>query len=613
MAETSTLVYSLPAEMVLTNLYQCTIDGLLMMYRTLFCSLIASMSFFACTSDTQNTADREFEELTSRYIETWLSTHPEQATRLGDARYNDRMNDYSRVGIEADIALYQTWLDTLLLLKVEELSAQHMIDYDIMHRHLLSNLFMLRELREWEWNPLIYNPGGALYSLIARDNAPFVERMRAMTSRLRQLPRVLDAARENLDNPPAIHTETAITQNEGVISLLTQTLQPFIDSLDSPLRADITSARDDAVDALKSYGAWLTEKLLPESRRDYRLGVELYAEKFAHRLDTDMSPDLLLQRAWEDLEACNKEMYHIALPMYEAMHAGKSAEGVPPERVIREVLRRISDERPDDATIVERSRQYLEEATDFVAANDFVTIPTEPLEIIVMPEFQRGVAVAYCDAPGPLDRNGKTFFAIAPTPAQWSKQRRESFYREYNNAMLKNLVIHEAMPGHYLQLAIANRAEAPTLLRAIMPSGVFAEGWATYTEQLMADAGFGGPELKMQQLKMRLRLLINAILDQSVHTLGMTEREAMALMMERGYQEEGEASGKWRRACLTSAQLSTYYYGNIMINDIRARYEAQQAADFSLRSFHDTLLSYGTISPKYFPVLLRLAAPIAAN
>jgi uncharacterized protein (DUF885 family) len=142
-----------------------------------------------------------------------------------------------------------------------------------------------------------------------------------------------------------------------------------------------------------------------------------------------------------------------------------------------------------------------------------------------------------------------------------------------------------------------------------MPSGVFAEGWATYTEQLMADAGYGGAEMKMQQLKMRLRLLINAILDQSVHVNGMTEKEGMELMKEQGFQEEGEAAGKWRRACLTSVQLSTYYYGNIMFNDIRSRYEAQAGKSFNAKQFHDLLLSFGTISPKYFPMLLKLPAP----
>jgi uncharacterized protein (DUF885 family) len=248
----------------------------------------------------------------------------------------------------------------------------------------------------------------------------------------------------------------------------------------------------------------------------------------------------------------------------------------------------------------------------FVAERDLVSLPVDPIEIIVMPEFQRGVAVAYCDSPGALERNGKTFFAIAPTPAHWTASRRESFYREYNDHMLKNLTVHEAVPGHYLQLTAANRAKAPTLLRSVMSSGVFAEGWATYCEEMMADAGYGGPELRLQMLKMRLRLLINAIIDQRIHADGMTEREAVALMMKKGFQEEGEAAGKWRRACLTSAQLSTYYYGNIKLRELRRRAERKAGSAFSLKAFHNELLSYGTISPKYHPAIMKLPAAAGA-
>ncbi len=570
---------------------------------------LLTLLFLSCSNDPRSEADARFEGLASRYIESWLTSHPEQATSLGDRRFDEKMNDYSRAGVDADIAFYQLYLDTLNSIKVEELSPGHMVDYDIMRQNLTANLFSLKDLREWEWNPLSYNPGESLYGLMSRDGSPFSTRMKALASRLRAVPALLDAARANLSNPPAIHTETAIIQNDGVISLLNGTVQLCIDSLDSPLRAKLAAARDSAVIALKSYGSWLSNELLPRSKRDFRIGGELYAKKFGLRLDTELTPRQLLDRAWLDLARTKEEMFEVALPLYAQLFEGRDAAKLDRDVLIRAVLDKLGEQRPGDTNIVEQARQDLTEATDFVKAKGLVSVPTEPLDIIVMPEFQRGVAVAYCDSPGPLEKNGKTFFAIAPTPATWTKEKKESFYREYNNHMLKNLVVHEAMPGHFLQLVSANKAEAPTLLRAIMPSGVFAEGWATYTEQLMADAGYGGAEMKMQQLKMRLRLLINAILDQSVHINGMTEKEGLALMMEQGYQEEGEAAGKWRRACLTSVQLSTYYYGNIMINDIRGRYEAQAGKSFNAKQFHDLLLSYGTISPKYFPMLLKLPAP----
>ena len=165
-----------------------------------------------------------------------------------------------------------------------------------------------------------------------------------------------------------------------------------------------------------------------------------------------------------------------------------------------------------------------------------------------MPEFKRGQAIAYCDPPGPLEQNGKRFFAVAPTPKDWSAQRKESFFKEYNNYMCRDLTVHEAMPGHYLQLAHANEFRAPTLVRAIFQSGTFIEGWAVYCEQMMAEQGYGGPEVKMQQLKMRLRAICNAIIDQEIHAKNMSEKEAMDLMIKEGFQQEGEAVAKWKRA-----------------------------------------------------------------
>jgi uncharacterized protein (DUF885 family) len=235
-----------------------------------------------------------------------------------------------------------------------------------------------------------------------------------------------------------------------------------------------------------------------------------------------------------------------------------------------------------------------------------MTVPEEPVKIIVMPEFRRGVAVAYCDSPGPLEKQGETFYAISPTPQDWVKARVKSFFREYNNYMLQNLTVHEAMPGHYLQIAHSNKFKAPTMVRAIFGSGTFVEGWATYAEQLMVEKGFGGPEVKMQQLKMKLRLVINAIIDQKIHTAGMTEKEAMELMMNEGFQEEGEAAGKWRRACLTSTQLSTYYVGNSEVNDIRNAYEAKMGAAIDMKTMHDKMLSFGSPAPKYVKELMGI-------
>ncbi len=207
--------------------------------------------------------------------------------------------------------------------------------------------------------------------------------------------------------------------------------------------------------------------------------------------------------------------------------------------------------------------------------------------------------MAYCDSPGPLETSRlPTFIAVSPTPADWPAQRVASFYREYNRHMVHNLMVHEAMPGHYLQLQHSRRFKGSgTDIRAALRSGSFTEGWAVYTEQLMAERGYPGEgdfrAVRMQMLKMQLRTIINAILDAGVHAHGMTETEAMALMTGRGYQEEGEAAGKWRRAQITSAQLSTYYVGYAEISDLARDLRAADPAQGD-QEIHDRMLAHGS-------------------
>ena len=297
-------------------------------------------------------------------------------------------------------------------------------------------------------------------------------------------------------------------------------------------------------------------------------------------------------------------MEQTARAMWPQLFPGKE---VPADRhaVIQAVLDMRAKNHPDNDTVIDMAAKDLKATTDFVRTKELVSVPDEPLEVTPWPEFSRGVAVASCNPPGILEKNGKTFFYISPTPADWKPERVESFFREYNDDMLQDLTIHEAMPGHFLQLAHANKFHAPTMIRNLAFSGTFTEGWATYAEQVMADAGYGGPAVRMQQLKMRLRFIINAIIDQKIHAGDMTEQQAVGMMMKDGFQEEGEAAGKWKRAQLTSTQLSTYYVGNAEINDLRAAYEKKNPGK-SLRQIHDAMLSFGTAAPKYVKERLGL-------
>lgn len=577
-----------------------------------FLLAIASALFLALRSGAfaadSAPADAKFEEIARGCIEAFLQMKPEWATQLGDHRFDGRLNDRSKAGVDAELALAEKTLKDLATISPASLSTANRVDYAILKSNLESTVFEIQTVRGWEWNPLDYNIGNAIYLLLSREYAPLPERLRDVKGRLEAIPAIVAAAKANLKNPPKSHTETAALQNAGTIGLVREELNEFLTKAPPELKAELAPAQAAAVAALEDYGHWLKDELLPRSNRDFRLGDAQFRARLRYSLESDLSKEEVLRRAEADLKRTHDAMFATALPLYRKFFPDKPAPGPADTRAVcKAVLDKLAETRPTNDTIVERAKADLKQCTDFVREKQLVTVPDEPVQITVMPEFQRGVAVAYCDAPGALSKNEATFFTISPTPADWTPERKASFYKEYNDYMLQELTIHEAMPGHYLQLTLANRFKAPTLVRGIWTSGIFAEGWACYAESFMAAAGYGGPEVKMQQLKMRLRLIINAILDQKIHTAGMTEQQAMGLMMNEGFQEEGEAAGKWRRAQLSAGQLSTYFVGTTEMDDLVRDYKAKHGGEKAeQRAMHDHMLSFGTVAPRNLRTLLGL-------
>ena len=548
----------------------------------------------------------QFQKIARDYIEQYLRANPEDATELGDHRFDGQLTDYSSDARAKDLATQKEFRDKLNAVDGSQLTGANNIDFRILKENIDYQIFQAEELKEPEWNPLVYmqSLANSLYLLVARDFAPAEKRIPNLRQRMEKIPRVIAQAKDNLQHPPRVHTETAIEQTQGAISLVREGLSPLLDSAPS-MKKELAPLQEKTAAALEDYKKWLQNDLLPRSDGDFRLGVEKFRKKLQFALASDLSMEEIMKRAQADLQQTQTAIYQTALPLYKkSFPDADSATLADKHKVTVAVLDKLAEQHPDDATVVPYAQKVLGEATDFVKQHNLVTASSVPLDVIAMPEFKRGVAIAYCDSPGPLDKNGKTFFAVAPTPKDWSKERKESFFREYNNFMIRDLTVHEAMPGHYLQLAHANEFRAPTLVRAIFRSGTFIEGWAVYCEQMMAEQGYGGPEVKMQQLKMRLRAIANAILDQSIHAGNMTEKEAMDLMMEQTFQQEGEAVAKWKRARLTSAQLSTYFVGATEHLDLRSAEEKKLGRDFDLKKYNDQVISYGSPPVKYVRELM---------
>ena len=546
-------------------------------------------------------ADAAFESAANACIEDHLRFSPEGATELGDHRFDDQLTDYSPAAHQMKLDTVRRHLAALGQINERELTGPNRVDAQILRLNLEAEIFQLTELHSATWNPLSYHESLAqsIYLLTARDFAPAEQRLKSAAKRLALIPAVIAQAKTNLVNPPAIYTQTAIKQVNGAIGLVRDALEPLL--VEAPaMRAELAPLQASAVAALTDYKQWLEQDLLPRSNGDFRIGADLYRKKLRYALASDLTPEQILARAEGELVTTTETLYATALPLFRKYfpEAGAAAES-DHAKVIKAVLDHLAGDRPDDKTIVPYGEQVLAQATEFVKAHDLVTVPDRPIKVIVTPEFKRGRGVAYCDSPGALEPNGDTFVAIEPTPSEWPEARKVSFYREYNNYMMHDLIVHEAMPGHFLQLGHSNQFKAPTLVRSIFQSGSFIEGWAVYTERVMAETGFGGPETHMQQLKMRLRVIINAILDQKIHMAGLTKEQALDLMMNRGFQEEGEAVAKWQRAQLSSTQLATYFVGTIEHDDMRAAAERKMGPAFNLKRYHDEVLAHGSPAVKF--------------
>jgi uncharacterized protein (DUF885 family) len=457
--------------------------------------------------------------------------------------------------------------------------------------------------------------GGAIYGLMAREFAPMPDRLRSATARMEKVPALLAQARENLDpaRVPKTHAETVSRQNQGLIGLLDGFILPNADQLQGEERTRLDAAVAALRVAVAEHQTWLDETLVPNAAGDFRVGAEKYDQQLRYALNSSLGRAEIRQRAEAELARVRDEMYAVA----RTVLAGK--EGAPPtpeqpdeaqrQAAIEAALELAYARKPGRGEVVDFAKHTLEVATQFVREKDLVTVPDDPVKIILMPEFQRGFSVAYADSPGPLDRGLDTYYAISPIPEDWDEAKVDSFLREYNEYMIHVLTIHEAMPGHYLEGA--HSADHPSTLRAVLRSGPFAEGWAVYTERMVADAGYldSDPLFRLMQLKFYARAVANAILDQGVHVDGWSKEQAMDLMVRQTFQQQSEAEGKWVRAQLSSTQLATYFVGAQEHFDARDAAKAKWGEAFSLKDYNDRMLAQGA-PPVRFARQLLLEEPI---
>jgi uncharacterized protein (DUF885 family) len=570
------------------------------MFGKISSSLILSgllfLSLFNCAR--KGAEDKKFKAFVDEFLDAYFKASPVSATYIGEHKYDSLLDDFSPEAIQSEQHQLKQFLEKMATIDTTKLNDTNQVDFKILDNEIHSELLQSEELKPWEKSPVMYNyvVGGAINSLITRDFAPWDERLRNVLSRLEQIPRLLEQAQANLKEPSEIATNTAIRQNRGTIELIKNELPKVLEEAPD-LKDSLIAESQKVVSALEDYQKFLENDLLPRSKGDFRLGKELFEKKLRFTLQSDLSSDAIVTRAEDEFKRVRQRMFDIALPLHDKLfptHKHKETGDQLESVIIKEVLDEIAKDHPQKDALLAVCRQIMKELEDFVKEKDLVDLTgINPLEVEWEPEFSRGVAIAGLDAPGPLDKNQKSFYRVSPIPDDWTNEQVESYLREYNNYMLRDLSIHEAMPGHYVQLFYAN--QYPSLVSSIFGNGPFIEGWAVYAERMMVNAGYMNfdPRFELQQLKMYLRAVINSILDAKIHVGNMTKEDAIKLMTEGGFQEMSEAEGKWVRACLTSTQLSTYFVGIQEILDLEKAYKEKVGEEFSQKEFNQKLLSHG--------------------
>jgi len=540
----------------------------------------------------------DFGTLPDDFTRGLLALAPVAATQVGyhvhqGASLDEALDDYSAAGLESQRKFFRDFQKRLAALEAASLDAEQQADLEILRNNIGLWLLELETIQNYRHNPTVYVElaGNALYTPYLLHYAPVEHRFGHIIKRLEKIPTLVAQAKTNLVDAPEVWNRVAREENLGNIELIDRTLRAEVPSA---LKGSYDAAAESAIAALKDLNTFLTQTLSSKTA-DWRLGKEKYARKFAYVLATDKTPEQLLAEAEADLQATRMEMATLAAP-----------------RSVTQALDEIATHHSTPDTYMDQARKTLEQATAFVREKGIVTLPPRSnLQVIETPEFMRGVyGVGGFNSAPPLQPELGAFYWVTPIPKTWPKARIDLKLREYNEYGIQQLTIHEAMPGHWLQQEVANDVQPASrrVLRSIFANTPYVEGWGVYAQQLMSEEGYlnDSEALRLTMLKQKLRGLANAILDIRLQTMGMTDQQALDLMIKDTFQEREEATAKLQRAQLSSCQLPTYYAGLTGWLQLRERYKQAKGAAFSQREFHDRALKEsGVPLPQLEKLLLR--------
>ncbi len=576
--------------------------------KKLFSLLAFACIAFACNSKqaTNNTSnsDAKFDAYKKQFVENLWKVYPGWASSQGYHKYDTALivpNEAERI-VELNFA--KANLDSLKQFNLNSLSSNNKTDYRMIENQLNSTIWSINEMKSWEWNPSEYNVCGSFSELLNGNYLPLMQRMNDMCIKMRNIAAYYEAAKANIKNPTIEHTQLAIDQNLGGVSVFET---DFMDSLkkinvsdgQKQLMAETAKA---AAKAVKDYADFL-KKLDNKTPRSFRLGKELYAKKFDFDIQSSYTADEMYQKAIDHKKELHQKMFELSNQLWNK-YMGSAAKPTDTLKLIRQVIDKISLTHTSPDSFQTTIEHQLPELVKFINDKNLIYIdPKKPLVVRKEPAYMAGVAGASISAPGPYDKNGNTYYNVG-SMKNWDAAKAESYLREYNKYILQILDIHEAIPGHYTQLVYSN--QSPSIIKALFGNNAMIEGWAVYGERMMLESGYGNnePEMWLMYYKWNLRSTCNTILDNSVHTRNMTKEQAMHLLMDEAFQQKTEAEGKWRRVSVTQVQLCCYFTGFTEIYEFREAQKKKLGDKFDLKKFHEQFLSYGSAPVKYIKELM---------
>jgi uncharacterized protein (DUF885 family) len=553
---------------------------------------LAAVSVFCLTSCKQAeappAAKPDLSSLTDDFVYGTLALSPVSATATGyhehkGVHLDEQLDDFSAAGIEQQHKFFSDFHNRLAAIQQDTLSAEDRADYQIIDNGINGSLLELEKIQSYRHNPTVYVElvGNALFSPFVLEYAPIETRYRQIIQRLTKIPALMQQGQANLIDSPDVWNRVAREENEGNLDLIDKALRAKVPAA---LKADYDRAAGPALGALRAFTKFLATDLSKKTS-DWRLGKEKYDQKFAYTLVSGKKPEQVLAEAEAALKDVRDQMAKLAAP-----------------ESVRTALDKIAQQHTTPAGYMDAAKKDLEEATQYVREKHLVTLGAgSNLQVIPTPEFMRGIySVAGFNQAPALEPQLGAFYWVTPIPPNMPKASVESKLREYNRYGMMEITIHEAMPGHYVQFEFANAVEPKSrrVLRSAFSNGPYVEGWALYTQQMMSDEGFldNSRELRFSMMKQLLRSIANAILDIRLQTLGMTEKQALDLMMNDTFQEKEEATGKFQRAQLSSCQLPMYFIGWRGWLDTREQYKMRKGSAFQLQQFHDAALKESAVA-----------------